>query len=185
MKFTIKPVVLAVALSTASLAANAGDTWTDTAKDAWIDGKAETTLLFNEHLSAFDINTDVKDGVVVLTGKVEHEVDKALATELIMSLDGVTKVNNQLTVMQEQEDKDSEIMTGLKDSKVETVVKTRLLFESQVSGLDIEVEAKKGTVTLSGKVKSEAERDLAIAIAKRTDDVKNVVDKLKVVKVVS
>ena len=184
MKFTIKPVVLAVALSTASLAVNAADTWTDTAKDAWIDGKAETTLLFNEHLSAFDINTDVKNGVVMLTGKVEREVDKALASELILSLDGVTKVNNKLTVVHENDDdQDSEMIADLKDSKVETVVKTRLLFESEVSGLDIEVEADKGTVTLSGKVKTEAERDLAVAIAKRTDDVKNVVDKLKVVKV--
>ncbi|KXI28078.1 BON domain-containing protein [Paraglaciecola hydrolytica] len=180
MKFTMKPVVLAVALTTASLTVNAGDSWKDSAKDAWIDGKAETTLLFNEHLSSFDINTDVKDGVVMLTGKVEREVDKALATELIMSLDGVTDVNNELTVVNQNEE-DSEIMDDLKDSKVETVVKTRLLFESEVSGLDIEVEANKGTVTLTGKVDSEAERDLAIAIAKRTNDVKNVIDKLQIV----
>ncbi|WP_340676640.1 BON domain-containing protein [Paraglaciecola sp.] len=181
MKFTIKPVVLAVALTTASLAVNAADTWKDTAKDAWIDGKAESTLLFNKHLNSFDINTDVKNGVVILTGKVEHAVDKALASELIMSLDGVNEVDNKLTVMNENDDDNSEIMDGLKDSKIETVVKTRLLFESEVSGLDIEVEADKGTVTLSGKVKSDAERDLAVAIAKRTNDVKNVIDKIKIV----
>ena len=181
MNFKYKTLVLAVALSTASLAVSAGESWTDTAKDAWIDGKAETTLLFNEHLNSFDINTDVKNGVVVLTGSVDRAVDKALATELILSLDGVTEVNNQLTVMQNEESEDSAFMTELKDSKVETVVKTRLLIESEVSGLDIEVEAKEGTVTLSGKVSSEAERDLAIAIAKRTDDVTKVVDKLQVV----
>jgi hyperosmotically inducible protein len=84
-------------------------------------------------------------------------------------------------VLQEEEDVDSEIMADLKDSKVETVVKTRLLFKPEVSGLNIEVEAKRGTVTLSGKVKSEAERDLAVAIVKRTDDVKKVVDKRQVV----
>jgi hypothetical protein len=84
-------------------------------------------------------------------------------------------------VLQEAEDADSEIMADLKDSKVETVVKTRLLFKPEVSGLNIEVEAKRGTVILSGKVKSEAERDLAVAIVKRTDDVKKVVDKRQVV----
>ena len=181
MKFQYKTLVLAVALSTASLAASAADSWKDTAKDAWIDGKAETTLLFNEHLNSFDINTDVKNGVVVLTGSVDREVDKALASELILSLDGVTEVDNKLTVMQDEESDSSEFTAELNDAKVETVVKTRLLIESEVSGLDIEVEANQGTVTLSGKVASEAERDLAIAIAKRTDDVTNVIDKLQVV----
>ena len=36
--------------------------WKDGAKDAWIDGKAETTLLLNTNLNSFDIITDVKDG---------------------------------------------------------------------------------------------------------------------------
>ena len=66
-------------------------------------GKAETTLLLNTNLNSFDIITDVKDGNVTLTGKVESSVDKALATELIKSLDGVKDVDNQLTVMNEKE----------------------------------------------------------------------------------
>ncbi|WJG09640.1 BON domain-containing protein [Aliiglaciecola sp. LCG003] len=177
MKRSITSLLVAVVLGTSS--ASAENSWTDTAKDAWIDGKAESTLLINGNLDSFDIDTDVKNGTVTLTGKVDREVDKALATELIMSLDGVKDVNNQLTVVAE-EDMDESSMQALKDSKVETVVKTRLLFESEVSGLDIEVEVDAGTVTLSGEVESDAERDLAITIAKNTDDVINVIDKLKI-----
>lgn len=180
MKRTTCSLIIAAALTTASMSANAENDWKDTANDAWIDGKAETTLLFNGNLNSFDINTDVTEGVVTLTGKVDTDVDKALAEELVESLDGVKDVENMLTVMSNEKSDTAEIMQTLRDSKVETVVKTRLLFESEVSGTDIEVEVKEGVVMLNGQVDSDAERDLAIAIAKNTDDVKNVVDNLTI-----
>jgi osmotically-inducible protein OsmY len=182
MKNSIISVLVAASLGTASLAANAENTWKDTASDAWIDGKAETTLMLNGNLDSFDINTDVKNGKVTLTGKVDREVDKALASELIVSLEGVTDVDNQLTViepMNEEDDDNGEMMQSLNDAKIETVVKTRLMFESEVSGMDIDVESKMGEVTLSGTVDTDAERQLAIKIAENTNDVKNVVDMLK------
>ncbi len=179
MKKSTISIIVAAVISTTSLNVSAENTWKDGAKDAWIDGKAESTLLFNGNLNSFDINTDVKNGTVILTGKVNNSVDKALAEELVASLEGVEKVDNKLTVIDSKSDEDTEMMQSLKDSKIETVVKTRLLFESQVSGLDIEVEVKNGEVTLSGKIESDSERDLAVAIAKNTDDVTNVVDKLK------
>jgi osmotically-inducible protein OsmY len=187
MKRTTCSLIVAAALTTASMSANASNTWKDTANDAWIDGKAETTILFNTNLNSFDINTDVQNGVVILTGKVDSSVDKALAEELVLSLDGVKSVDNQLTVVKDQDhadldhdDDSEEFMQTLKDSKVESVVKTRLLFESEVSGTDIEVEVEKGVVTLTGKVKTDSERDLAVAIAKKTSDVKKVVSRLTV-----
>jgi hyperosmotically inducible periplasmic protein len=143
-------------------------------------GKAESTLLFNTNLNSFDIDTDVKDGTVILTGKVSSAVDKALAEELVASLEGVNDVENNLSIVADTKTNDKdETMQVLLDSKVETVVKTRLLFESEVSGLDIEVDVKDGVVTLTGVVKSDAERDLAVAIAKNTNDVKDVVSHIE------
>jgi osmotically-inducible protein OsmY len=185
MKRSIISVLVALSVASASMSVSAKNTWEDTAKDAWIDGKVESTLLFNTNLNSFDINTDVKKGVVTLTGKVESMVDKALAEELALSLKGVSEVNNELTVMENEDDDgddndDMEVMDKMKDSKIEAVVKTRLLFESQVSGFNIEVEVKSGQVTLSGNVSSDAERDLAAAIAKNTNDVKKVVNNLQI-----
>ncbi|QJR80672.1 BON domain-containing protein [Alteromonas pelagimontana] len=164
------------------LADESRNEWKASAKDAWIDGKAEATLLFNGKLNTFDINTDVRDGTVILTGKVDTEVDKALATELVESLKGVVRVDNRLTVVTpENHDDEWKSFAGeLQDAKVVTVIKARLLLESKLSGGDIEVRAQQGIVTLSGKVKSESERDLAIAIAKNTDDVEDVVSELSV-----
>lgn len=177
MKRTSLIMMMTLALTTSAVAAN---DWKDGAKDAWIDGKAETTLLLNGNLNSFDINTDVSNGTVTLTGKVESAVDKALAEELVANLDGVNRVDNQLTVVAGSKKHPAADTSKLTDAKIATVVKTRLLFESEVSGTGIDVDAKNGVVTLKGEVASDAEKDLAVAIAKNTNDVERVIDKLQV-----
>ncbi|CAM3695663.1 BON domain-containing protein [Rheinheimera salexigens] len=187
MKRTTLAVMMTFALAATSATVAAND-WKDASKDAWIDGKAETTLLLNGNLNSFTIDTDVKNGVVTLTGNVENEVDKALAEELIENLDGVRSVDNKLMVDKSAKnknhdknyDRNGKDGNALTDAKITTVVKTRLLFESEVSGTSINVDTKDGTVTLNGHVDSSAEKDLAMAIAKKTKDVKNVVNNLKV-----
>tara|TARA_R110002126_G_scaffold16527_22_gene66051 strand:+ start:1391 stop:1957 length:567 start_codon:yes stop_codon:yes gene_type:complete len=185
MKRTTLAVMMTVALAGTSVAATANE-WKDGAKDAWIDGKAETTLLLNGNLNSFDINTDVKNGKVTLTGKVDREVDKALAAELVENLDGVSSVDNKLTVMADSKKGHSkghdDDAGGLTDAKVATVVKTRLLFESETSGTAIDVDVENGVVMLKGEVDSDAESDLAEAIAKKTKDVKRVDNQLTVAK---
>ena len=181
MKNSICSIVTVTLLTFGSTAAYAGNTWEDKSKDAWLDGKAESTLLFNGNLNSFDINTDVHNGVVTLTGKVDSKVDKALAGELVASLEGVKSVDNKLTVLSKAENKDSKILASLTDSKVEAVVKAKLILETEVSGTNIEVEVENGVVTLIGEVDSDSARELAIAIATNTDDVKSVVNKLEVV----
>jgi osmotically-inducible protein OsmY len=66
------------------------------------------------------------------------------------------------------------------DATVTTRVKTALLNDPDVGGLRIDVDTFKGVVTLSGGVKSPAERDKAIAIAKRIGGVKDVKSTLQV-----
>ena len=181
MKRTTLSMVLAAAISSASVSAYAANDWQEGAKDAWIDGTAETTLLLNTNLNNFDINTDVENGEITLTGKVGSEVDKSLAGELVRNIDGVTDVHNELTVINDDGEEDDEgIMDTLNDSKISTVVKTRLLFSSDVSGTSIDVEVNRGVVTLTGTVDSDAERDLAVEIAKSTDDVRDVENNIEV-----
>lgn len=154
------------------------NTWKEKSKDAWIDGKVETTILFNSELNNFDINTDVKDGNVILTGKVENSVDKKLAEELVAGIDGVKDVDNQLTIVNENMEDESN--WGLVDAKIATVVKTKFLFDSDIHGTDIDVDVENGVVTLSGNVKSDAEEDLVVTTAENVSDVKEVVNKLQV-----
>ena len=196
MKRSLISMIVATTLTTAAYAGDmdtdrASNKWEKGAKDAWIDGKAEATLLFNGNLDSFDINTDVKNGNVVLTGKVENSVDKKLAEELVANIDGVTSVDNKLTVVSDKdmegdmsddmEDTVDEGTSELTDAKIATVIKTRLLMDTDISGFDIDVDVENGVVTLTGDVDSDAERDLAVEIAKNASDVKDVESNLRVV----
>jgi len=186
-------MIVATTLTTAAYAGDmdTDNKWEKGAKDAWIDGKAEATLLFNGNLDSFDINTDVKDGNVVLTGKVENSVDKKLAEELVANIDGVVSVDNKLTIVagddmdsdlsDDAEDAVDEGTSELTDAKIATVIKTRLLMDTDISGFDIDVDVENGVVTLTGEVDSDAERDLAVEIAKNASDVKDVENNLRVV----
>ena len=195
MKRTLLSIIVATSLTTAAYAGdmNTDNKWEKGAKDAWIDGKAEATLLFNGNLDSFDINTDVDNGNVILTGKVENSVDKKLAEELVANIDGVKSVDNKLTIVEKRKDMSEDSMSDdmktaydkstseLTDAKIATVIKTRLLMDTDISGFDIDVDVEAGNVTLTGDVDSDAERDLVIAIAKGASDVKDVEDNLRVV----
>ena len=196
MKRSLISMIVATTLTTAAYAGDmdtdsTDNKWKKGAKDAWIDGKAEATLLFNGNLDSFDINTDVKDGNVVLTGKVENTVDKKLAEELVANIDGVMSVDNKLTVVADDDmdgdmsdDIENSVDEGaseLTDAKIATVIKTRLLMDTDISGFDIDVDVENGVVVLTGEVDSDAERDLAVEIAKNASDVKDVESNLRVV----
>ena len=67
------------------------------------------------------------------------------------------------------------------DASITAAVKTKLLADTKVGGLKIDVDTKDNVVTLTGNVKSAAERDEAVRLAKTTTGVKSVVNNLKIV----
>ena len=66
------------------------------------------------------------------------------------------------------------------DSGISTRVRTVLLNDPQVAAGGINVTANNGIVTLSGRVRSEAERDRAVALARQTSGVSDVRSELAV-----
>ncbi|SFU49913.1 BON domain-containing protein [Nitrosospira multiformis] len=72
------------------------------------------------------------------------------------------------------------IGTEIDDTAITTKVKTALLADDYVKGLDIKVETRKGEVQLSGYVDSQEQIDKAVAIAKGIEGVKNVDNEMMV-----
>jgi osmotically-inducible protein OsmY len=66
------------------------------------------------------------------------------------------------------------------DATITTRVKTSLLNDPEVGGLRIDVDTFKGVVTLSGAVKTPAERDKAIALARKITGVTDVKSTLQI-----
>jgi osmotically-inducible protein OsmY len=69
---------------------------------------------------------------------------------------------------------------AIDDTTITTRVKTAMLNDPAVGGLRVDVDTFKGVVTLSGRVKSQAERDQAIGIARTVDGVVEVKDALQI-----
>ena len=68
--------------------------------------------------------------------------------------------------------------TTIDDSAITTKVKSALLADADVKGLDIKVETNKGEVQLSGFVDTQAQIDRAVSVAKGVEGVKNVDNKM-------
>ena len=67
------------------------------------------------------------------------------------------------------------------DATITTRVKTALLNDPDVGVLRIDVDTFKGVVTLSGRVKSQAEREQAIQLARMISGVVEVKDAMQVI----
>jgi len=67
------------------------------------------------------------------------------------------------------------------DTTITTRVKTSMLNDPAVGGTSIDVDTYKGVVTLSGRVKSQAEHDQALALARKVDGVTDVKDALQII----
>lgn len=67
-------------------------------KDAASTTSIKTKYLADDTLKGLDISVDTEQGVVTLTGSVQSDAAKNLAEQIAKDADGVTSVNNQLTV---------------------------------------------------------------------------------------
>jgi osmotically-inducible protein OsmY len=167
------------------------DSFSDASKDAWITGKIETIYTLNRHLNPFSINTDVDKGIVHLTGMVENDIDRDLAVELAKNVDGVVEVKSDLQIEPEtarqaasasavKHDGDRSFGTWVDDATTTAAVKAKLIGNANTSGMKIDVDTRGDVVTLSGRVASSEEKELAGEIALSTGDVSDINNQLVV-----
>ena len=121
------------------------------------------------------------------TGNVSSPAAKARALELARGTDGVRSVTDSIVVAGgaaalpgEIRDAASATGTAAVDAAITTAVKTKLLADTRVSGLKIDVDTAGGVVTLSGQVSTAAQKTAAVQIARGTDNVRDVRDNLTV-----
>jgi len=143
--------------------------------DSRIEDSAKNSYNFKTYLKDDHVNVKSSGGVVTLTGTVSQPYQKALAEDTVAGLPGVSSVSNQLTVIGEQPAERSDAWITMK-------VKTVLAFHKNVSAMDTEVNTDKGVVTLTGKVESEAQKQLTGEYAKDVEGVTSVRNDLKVLK---
>ncbi|NUM54352.1 MAG: BON domain-containing protein [Candidatus Hydrogenedentes bacterium] len=144
----------------AALAANAQGALEGTKEavtDTAITARIETLFAVNEHLSPFNINTTTNNGVVTLTGTVSDDVQKQLATDLAKTVDGVTDVKNELTVVGTvvSQRPPKTWRQRIDDASLKAAIRSNLLWNRELKGLNIGVECDGGSVTIFGVVGNE------------------------------
>jgi osmotically-inducible protein OsmY len=147
------------------------------------EGSIWTAFALNRHLNPFTIDVDVENGSAKLTGKVETDVERDLAEQIALGIDGVKEVDNQLTLdpaFEAKASREPSLSQRFDDATLAATVKSKLLWNSNTEGLDIKVSAANGTVSLTGSAQSAEAKELAGRLAANTDGVREVNNLLSV-----
>lgn len=163
--------------------------------DTWITTKVKADFATTKGVDVTDVSVDTKAGVVTLSGTVDSKAEKAMAIKSARSVKGVKSVHaRQLKVGKHSDamnhdsmnhdamktdtndsmSSDTSLATKTSDTWITTKVKADFATTKGVDVTDVSVDTKAGVVMLTGKVGSEAEKQLAIKSAKSVKGVKAV-----------
>jgi osmotically-inducible protein OsmY len=116
------------------------------------------------------IKVTVKDGIVILDGRVDWNFQRTVAAACASRVSGVRAVTNNITVK-----------PAVSPADVRIRIEDALKRSAEVDSRRISVTASDGTVTLSGNVRSWLEREEAERAAWAAPGVSGVVDHIAVV----
>jgi osmotically-inducible protein OsmY len=173
-----------------------------TVSDETLDKRIEQRMKADASLKKYDVDVSVKNHVVTLTGNVATRAQRMHAAR-VANISGVSRVDNKIEVnsaaakgttgrlgdkaktdAREVKDKtkDAVSKTGevINDGWITTHIKARFIGEDLFKDSDIHVKTDDHVVTLSGRVMTSAGRSRAVDLAKTTEGVHRVVDKLEV-----
>lgn len=123
----------------------------------------------------FDVNTNVYENRVMLTGSVETTSHKRRATLLVRGIKGVTKVINELQITDDGSLKDT-----ANDLWIETKLKARLVGAKGVSSINYRWRSVNGVVYFIGVAQNRRELSKVIRLARDTNHVNRVVSHVRI-----
>ena len=168
---------------------------TNDVQDGWITTKIQAKYFADADVKARRIDVTTENGVVTLTGTVENERARQQAVEIAKNTDGVVRVEDHLrpeaaattgTAPEADPDRDRDTITGERIGEaassawITTKIQGKYFADSLVKARRIDVTTNNGVVTLTGTVSSPQEQQKAVEIARSTEGVRRVEDRLQV-----
>ena len=148
--------------------------------DAWLRDKVRVALLFHRSVSAARTVVDVKDGIVTLRGDAASRAQMELTTEYARDVEGVKDVKNEMTVSQASKKTPRTIGEKVDDASISAQVNMSLLNHRSTSILTTTVKTKRGVVTVGGKARNSAEKDLVTKLVADINGVKGVRNRMTI-----
>ncbi len=165
-KFYIKiPMLILLVLLSLTLFANnshsiikQNDELSDESKpgDQSITQFIQTELIVQDGVNWNDVDVETQEGIVTLSGEVDNILEKDRSINIAKSIKGVRAVVDKLKIRK----------TDISDQQLKNDVESALLIDPATDSYELEIEVQDGEVTLSGKVDSWQEKQLAAKVAK-------------------
>ena len=162
----------AVGLGTAAVAASTTEKGFSTSvSDTVIKAKLTDKFIQNDASLVTGVESSVSNGAVLMTGKLDTQEQKILATRLAWEVKGVKEVINEIQIVSEKS-----IKTTAKDLAASAQLRAALIGDQEISSLNYSIDVVNGIVYLSGVAANEKERERVITHAQALRFAKKVVN---------
>ena len=162
----------AVGLGTAAVAASTTEKGFSTSvSDTVIEAKLTDKFIKNDASFVTGVESSVSNGSVLMTGKLDTQDQKILATRLAWEIKGVKEVINEIQLVS-----DKSIKTTAKDLAASAQLRAALIGDQEISSLNYSIDVVNGIVYLSGVAANEKERERVITHAQALRFAKKVVN---------
>ena len=170
---------LCAAIFTAVLAATF--TWAGCNRENHPDVKyAFDSAMTQNGLGVVKVSQDREKGVLTLKGNVESEDQKAQADNIARQAAPGYTVANELGVTPPNAGSQAEAVNSKLDDAIQDNYKAALKEHKNLDDQSISADAKNGTLVLKGSVKTKAQRQEAVQLAKAIPNVQEVVNEIEV-----
>ena len=162
----------AVGLGTAAVAASTTEKGFSTSvSDTVIKAKLTDKFIKNDASLVTGVQISVSNGAVLMTGKLDTQDQKILATRLAWEIKGVKEVINEIHIVSNKS-----LKTTARDMAASAQLRAALIGDQEISSLNYSIDVINGIVYLSGVASNEKERERVITHAQALRFAKKVVN---------
>ena len=138
--------------------------------DSIMEKNFTARMILKDKKYLFAINTQVLDGRIFLTGKVENPEEKLQLTKLAWETLGVRSVRNDIKIKEEFNFKQS-----AKDLLITSQLRTAIILNKKIKATNYQIDTYKKKIFIYGIAITEDEKDEVLKEAKEILDVKDVI----------
>ena len=138
--------------------------------DGIMDKSLDAKLLLMNKNYFLSVSTQVLDGRIFITGKVDNPEEKLKITKLAWETEGVRSVKNDLKIKEKFNFKQS-----AKDLLITSQLKSALIFNKKIKAVNYNIDTYKKKIYIYGIAKTEDEKKEVLKEAKEILDVEAIV----------
>ena len=145
--------------------------------DSVMQKNLSTRMILRDKSYLLSISTNVLDGRIFLTGKVDDPEEKLQLTKLAWETKGVRSVKNDIKFKEEFNFKKS-----AKDLLITSQLRTAMIFNKKIKATNYQIDTYKKKIFIYGISLNSDEREEVISEAKEILDVEDVIASIVLVK---